>query len=55
MEKRYCIECGKGYGYVDSPPAKNCYCGGKLVEGSEIDESLTFVIWDNVEYPTVSC
>ena len=57
MEIMVCEECSDGYVYVDSPPAKKCFCGGSLVETSAYEEIIKGKIRhiDNVDYPTVSC
>ena len=55
MDISYCTTCGNGYGFVDSPPAEQCFCGGDLIDETEIDEDSTFIKWGDINYPTVSC
>lgn len=52
MDYRKCEECGKVYGYFDSPPADKCKCGQRLVE---LEDGIDFPDAGDVERPTISC
>lgn len=57
MEYKKCKVCGDKYGYFDSPPMDNCFCGGELEICYEAWAESTKIIFDstNVHYATVSC
>jgi len=47
-----CKKCDRSYGYIDSPPAEKCFCGGELFER---DNEIVHKDLDSIDYPTVSC